>query len=106
MGTSPYNEGRQASTERRMVNIGDATLEINGGGPDVQPAVIAAITGAIQAHLAAEAEVVAGSDTHEREWAERAWQFAGRTELVFGQQVRPPPGGPTDYWRAAARLDR
>jgi len=69
----------------------------------------AAIAAAIAAHIreqeaavAAAAEAAAGTER----WDGKRFQFAGRTEAVFGKPQRAPQNAPTDEWTTAGRLDR
>ena len=61
----------------------------------------AAIVAAVSAYLAEE-----DAEASEETWEGKRWTFAGRTDAVVGQSLRPRDGTPTDAWTAAGRADR
>jgi hypothetical protein len=75
--------------------------------PDATPEEAAAITAALEAHLATVRAAAADDTETEPGWTGRRWAFAGRLEATTGDAGRRVPDGtPADAWTAAARRDR
>lgn len=92
----------------RIVEIGDARIELPATADDEEAAAIVTAIGAHltdQERLAAAAAIAAAGG---EDWTGQRWTFAGRLRGLHmgGRSVRVPMTAPRDPWRAAGRTDR